>query len=54
MLADFLTMSEASRKPYDAISYCYMGDARSNMRKRQSSILRFDGGWLSTSVPLAA
>jgi ornithine carbamoyltransferase len=26
-----LTMSEASRKPYDAISYCYMGDARSNM-----------------------
>jgi len=31
MLADFLTMSEASRKPYDTIAYCYMGDARSNM-----------------------
>lgn len=31
MLADFLTMYEASRKPYDEISYCYMGDARSNM-----------------------
>jgi ornithine carbamoyltransferase len=31
MLADFLTMTEASHKPYDAISYCYMGDARSNM-----------------------
>ncbi|PKN80820.1 MAG: ornithine carbamoyltransferase [Chloroflexi bacterium HGW-Chloroflexi-9] len=31
MLADFLTMYEASRKPYDDISYCYMGDARSNM-----------------------
>ena len=31
MLADFLTMGEASRKPYDAISYCYIGDARSNM-----------------------
>jgi ornithine carbamoyltransferase len=31
MLADFLTMGEASRKPYDAISYCYMGDGRSNM-----------------------
>ena len=30
MLADFLTMTEASRKPYDAISYCYMGDARNN------------------------
>ncbi|MGZ8476112.1 MAG: ornithine carbamoyltransferase, partial [Candidatus Limnocylindria bacterium] len=31
MLADFLTMGEASHKPYDAITYCYMGDARSNM-----------------------
>jgi len=31
MLADFLTMGEASHKPYDAISYCYMGDARSNV-----------------------
>jgi ornithine carbamoyltransferase len=30
MLADFLTMAEASRKPYHEISYCYMGDARSN------------------------
>jgi ornithine carbamoyltransferase len=31
MLADFLTMHEASQKPHDAIAYCYMGDARSNM-----------------------
>jgi ornithine carbamoyltransferase len=30
MLADFLTMSEESRKPYHDISYCYMGDARNN------------------------
>jgi ornithine carbamoyltransferase len=30
MLADFLTMTEASHKPPDAIAYCYMGDARSN------------------------
>jgi ornithine carbamoyltransferase len=30
MLADFLTMAEASKKPYDSIAYCYMGDARSN------------------------
>jgi ornithine carbamoyltransferase len=30
MLADFLTMTEASRKPSNAISYTYMGDARSN------------------------
>ena len=31
MLADFLTMHEASHRPYDAISYTYMGDARSNV-----------------------
>jgi ornithine carbamoyltransferase len=30
MLADFLTMTETSRKPYGEISYCYMGDARNN------------------------
>ncbi|HEX5820391.1 MAG TPA: ornithine carbamoyltransferase [Solirubrobacterales bacterium] len=30
MLADFLTMGEASHRPYHAISYCYMGDARNN------------------------
>jgi ornithine carbamoyltransferase len=31
MLADFLTMHEASGKPYDEIAYCYLGDARSNV-----------------------
>jgi ornithine carbamoyltransferase len=31
MLADFLTMGEASGKPYDAISYAFMGDCRFNM-----------------------
>ena len=31
MLADFLTMGEHSHKPYDEITYAYMGDARSNM-----------------------
>jgi ornithine carbamoyltransferase len=31
MLADFLTMREASGKPDDEIAYCYVGDARSNM-----------------------
>jgi ornithine carbamoyltransferase len=30
MLADFLTMHEASGKPYDEIAYCYLGDARNN------------------------
>jgi ornithine carbamoyltransferase len=31
MLADFLTMHEASGKAYDEIAYCYLGDARNNM-----------------------
>jgi ornithine carbamoyltransferase len=31
MLADFLTMHEYSHQPFDAITYTYMGDARSNM-----------------------
>ncbi len=30
MLADFLTMHESSHRPFDAITYTYMGDARSN------------------------
>lgn len=31
MLADFLTMHEASRKPYDDIAYAFVGDGRFNM-----------------------
>jgi ornithine carbamoyltransferase len=31
MLADFLTMHEASHKPYDTIAYAFMGDCRFNM-----------------------
>ena len=31
MLADFLTMHESSHRPYDAITYTYMGDAHSNV-----------------------
>jgi ornithine carbamoyltransferase len=31
MLADFLTMHEASHKPYDTISYAFAGDCRFNM-----------------------
>ena len=31
MLADFLTMHEASGKPYDAIGYAFIGDCRFNM-----------------------
>ncbi len=33
MLADFLTMHEASKKPYDKISYAFMGDLRFNMAR---------------------
>jgi ornithine carbamoyltransferase len=33
MLADFMTMGESSGKPYDALSYCYMGDCRFNMAR---------------------
>src|SRR5499427_8809386 len=31
MLADFLTMHEASGKPYDALCYAFVGDCRFNM-----------------------
>ncbi len=31
MLADFLTMYEESHQPFDAITYTYMGDGRSNV-----------------------
>src|ERR1700760_3574818 len=31
MLADFLTMHEASHKPYDALRYAFVGDCRFNM-----------------------
>ncbi|MGE3599687.1 MAG: ornithine carbamoyltransferase [Dehalococcoidia bacterium] len=31
MLADFLTMHEASNKPYDGISYAFLGDCHFNM-----------------------
>jgi ornithine carbamoyltransferase len=31
MLADFLTMHESSHKPYDTLSYAFVGDCRFNM-----------------------
>src|SRR5689334_24173821 len=31
MLADFLTMHEASNKPYDGLAYAFVGDCRFNM-----------------------
>jgi len=50
MLADFLTMYEASRKPYDEIAYCYMGDARSNMGRS----LLVMGAIMGSDVRIAA
>lgn len=50
MLADFLTMYEASRKPYDAIAYCYMGDARSNVGRS----LLVTGAILGSDVRICA
>jgi len=32
-LADFLTMGESSRKAYDQLSYCFLGDCRGNMAR---------------------
>src|SRR6476469_1865643 len=49
MLADFLTMHEASNKPYDAISYAFMGDCRFNMGR---SLLAM-GALMGSAVRLA-
>jgi hypothetical protein len=37
VLADFLTMHEASGKPYDAIGYAFAGDCRFNMGRLQDA-----------------
>jgi ornithine carbamoyltransferase len=49
MLADFLTMHEASNKPYDAISYAFVGDCRFNMGR---SLLAM-GALMGSDVRLA-
>jgi ornithine carbamoyltransferase len=49
MLADFLTMHEASNKPYDAVSYAFMGDCRFNMGR---SLLAM-GALMGSDVRLA-
>jgi ornithine carbamoyltransferase len=45
MLADFLTMGEASGKPYDAIAYAFTGDCRFNMGR---SLLVWVRSWAAT------
>jgi ornithine carbamoyltransferase len=49
MLADFLTMFEASNKPYDAISYAFVGDCRFNMGRS----LLVTGALMGSDVRLA-
>jgi ornithine carbamoyltransferase len=49
MLADFLTMHESSNKPYEAISYAFVGDCRFNMGR---SLLAM-GSLMGSDVRLA-
>ena len=49
MLADFLTMHEASHKPYDAIAYAFVGDCRFNMGRS----LLVTGALMGSDVRLA-
>ncbi len=49
MLADFLTMHEASGKPYDAIAFAFTGDCRFNMGRS----LLVMGALLGSDVRLA-
>ena len=49
MLADFLTMHEASHKPYDALTYAFAGDCRFNMGRS----LLVTGALMGSDVRLA-
>src|SRR5215468_918280 len=49
MLADFLTMHEAGGKPYDALTYAFVGDCRFNMGRS----LLVTGALLGADVRLA-
>lgn len=50
MLADFLTMTQHLNRPTDAISYAYLGDARSNM----GNSLLMMGAIMGSDVRIAA
>jgi ornithine carbamoyltransferase len=49
MLADFLTMHEASHKPYDQLTYAFVGDCRFNMGRS----LLITGALMGSDVRLA-
>ena len=51
MLADFLTMHEASNKPYDAISYAFVGDLRFNMARSHIVMAALMGSDLRLAGP---
>ncbi len=51
MLADFLTMHEASRKPYTDISYAFIGDLRFNMARSHIVMAALMGSDLRLAGP---
>ena len=51
MLADFLTMHEASNKPYNAISYAFVGDLRFNMARSHIVMAALMGSDLRLAGP---
>ena len=54
MLADFLTMHEASNKPYDAIAYAFVGDCRFNMGRSLLVMGALMGGDVRLGGPVRA
>jgi ornithine carbamoyltransferase len=50
MLADVLTMSDHSKRPFEEVAYCYLGDARNNT----ANSLLVTGALLGADVRLAA
>ncbi|MGB5187217.1 MAG: ornithine carbamoyltransferase [Acidimicrobiia bacterium] len=51
MLADFLTMHEASGKPYSELSYAFMGDLRFNMARSHIVMAAIMGSDIRLSGP---
>ena len=51
MLADFLTMHEASAKEYDQISYAFLGDLRFNMARSHAVMAALMGSDLRLAGP---
>ena len=54
MLADFLTMHEASGKPYDALAYAFVGDCRFNMGRSLLAMGALMGADVRLAGPVVA